>query len=178
MFLPVLILHADPALLRLACIITFAFGLTAFLFGLRHPRALPKTSPAPLEPVSSNPVTSSLRLRASSQPEILTQQVIRLSLPSLPARSTDMTQQEKVAAALVRAGIANPGWTLSPAVPSDDKSVSTSTAVAEPPPLPAKDISPIPQSEKHASVNWGRKLLLLGGPLLALISLCLFSRIR
>ena len=108
------------------------------------------------------------------------QEVIRLTLQSIPGRSTEMTQQEKVAAALVRAGIANPaGWTVSsPARPSHDQSASTSTAVAEFPPPPAGDFSPTPQSEKDASLSWVRKLLLFGGPLLALVSLYLFLRIR
>jgi hypothetical protein len=37
-----------------------------------------------------------------------TSQVIRLSAKKDPAKSTDMTQQQKIAAALVKAGISNP----------------------------------------------------------------------
>src|SRR5207245_8667938 len=37
-----------------------------------------------------------------------TSQVIRLSPMTGPAKSTDMTQQQKIAAALVKAGISNP----------------------------------------------------------------------
>jgi hypothetical protein len=180
-FLAVLILHADPLLLRVACVVAFSFGLTAFVFGLRRPRVRPEPVPASLEPVlpESNPSPLS-----PSEPQFVMQQVVRLSLPSIPGRSTEMTQQEKVAAALVRAGIANPaGWTSSPpAVPSDNKSVS-SIAVEDLPAPPAKNVPPMPQSRAHAGLRWGQlrwgqSLLLFGGPLVALISLYLLLRIR
>jgi hypothetical protein len=172
----VLILHADPLLLRVACVVAFSFGLTAFVLGLRHSRVRPEPVPASLEPVSPESNTSRL---SPSEPQIVMQQVVRLSLPSILGPSTEMTQQEKVAAALLRAGIANPaGWTSSPpVVPSDHKSVS-SIAVADLPAPPAKNVPPMPQSSAHAGLRWGRSLLLFGGLLVALISLYLFLRIR
>ena len=118
---------------------------------------------------------------ASFEPES-TPQVIRLSLPSVSTPSTEMTQQEKVAAALMRAGIASlASWTDSSSVtPVDAPSRYSSTAVAEPPAAPVAQrqiISSQPSAPKPR-FNWGRKMLLLAGSLLALASAYLFWRIH
>jgi hypothetical protein len=49
-----------------------------------------------------------LREPHTSDASARTSQVIRLSPKKDPAKSTDMTQQQKIAAALVKAGISNP----------------------------------------------------------------------
>ena len=70
-----------------------------------------------------------------------TSQVIRLSPKTGPAKSTDMTQQQKIAAALVKAGISNPAaWAAAglgePTVQvnSDPTFASRNTADAAPNP--------------------------------------------
>lgn len=178
MLLSFLILHADPARLRLAGALGFSIGLTAFLLALNRPRTN-STSLSP-EPISENPSSDSPALHDSSLQEASAPQVIRLSLPSISSRSTEMTQQQKVAAALLRAGIANPAaWTDSSADRTGENSTSTSTAIAEPLALPASQTSaPQSQPQNQPGLTWGRKLLLFAGLSLALVSLYVFLRIR
>ena len=178
MFLSVPIVHADPALLRLFSAVGFACGLTVSAFGFRRSRRLPEPAPASHEPVLSDSTSEHSALHASSEPQTFTPQIIRLSLPSVSALTTGMTQQEKVAAALLRAGIANAAAWADPSSgsQSDARSGSTSTAVAEPPPLPKPYVSPTPQPKKQTSLGWGRQLSRFGGLLLALISLYFFLR--
>ena len=69
------------------------------------------------------PVESRLQPIAA-HPEAQLGQVVRLSSESIPARSADMTQQQKIAAALLKAGISNPAaWSAagmeSPAGPAN-----------------------------------------------------------
>jgi len=52
--------------------------------------------------------TMLLRETLTTDPSTHTSQVIRLSSETAPAKSMDMTQQQKIAAALVKAGISNP----------------------------------------------------------------------
>lgn len=172
------ILRADPALLRLAGALGFSIGLTAFLLALSRPRTK-QTSSSP-EPISASPSSDSPALHASAQQEPSAPQVVRLSLPPIAARSTEMTQQQKVAAALSRAGIANPAaWIDSSADRADENSASRSTAIAEPPATPASLTSdPQSQPQNQPGLAWGRKLLLSAGLSLALVSLYVFLRIR
>lgn len=178
MLLPFLILHSDPALLRLAGALGFSIGLTAFLLALSRPRSKQTSSSA--EPISASPSTDSPALHASSQPEPSAPQLIRLSLPPIAARSTEMTQQQKVAAALLRAGIANPAaWIDSSADRAEENSASTSTAIGESPATSASQTSaPQSQPENQLGLAWRRKLLLSAGLSLALVSLYVFLRIR
>ncbi len=118
-------------------------------------------------------------------------QVIRLSPDSAPTRSADMTQQQKVAAALMRAGIANPAaWaaagvtpsTASVAATSPVNSATTMKDVFDQRPAvvmmkgknsPTFLISWRSQREVARSLGWKCALMIWGGPALAL--LCLYG---
>jgi hypothetical protein len=56
-----------------------------------------------------------------------TQEVIRLSAEPEPAKSADMTQQQKIAVALMRAGITNPGAWAAAGVMSEAKGAQVAT---------------------------------------------------
>ena len=109
---------------------------------------------------------------------------IRLSPASSPANSADMTQQQKVAAALLKAGIANPAAWAAAGV------ASAASAVAPDPNSPLANFDPHPpvvmkkgknnptfliswrsQRELANSLGWKCTLMIWGGPVLTLLSL-------
>jgi hypothetical protein len=125
--------------------------------------------------------------------------VIRLSPDQGPAKAADMTQQQKIAAALMKAGISNPAaWTAAGVTPSavavngdpsgpQNGSASHSTTPAQP---QTADFDPCPsvvlmkgknnptfliswrsQRDLARSLGWKCTLMIWGGPILALLSL-------
>lgn len=121
----------------------------------------------------------------------LAQQVIRISTQSGGAAVAEMTQQQKVAAALVKAGISNPAaWSVAlHPDPSAALQVQSATIVQNPsaaseafdlhPPVvlmqgahqPAFFISWRSQRAVVQSLGWKSTLMIWGGPALALLSL-------
>ena len=66
------------------------------------------------------------------QTNVREHEVIRLSSPPAPTKSADMTQQQKIAAALLKAGISNPiAWSAA-GVCSPDRSSSGVQVIADP----------------------------------------------
>ncbi len=126
-------------------------------------------------------------------------EVIRLSPPSGPAKGADMTQQQKVAAALLKAGVASPtAWAAAgvsaaggvqvlpdPAAPGSDGASAGAAAAAQTstfdlrPPVALMQgtnnktflISWRSQQEVARSLGWKCTLMIWGGPILALLSL-------
>lgn len=115
-------------------------------------------------------------------------QVIQLSPEQSPTKAADMTQQQKVAAALMKAGIANPaawaaGGVMSTTVAdSPHKSVEKNVPAAafdpRPPVVIMKGknnptflISWRSQRDIARSLGWKCALMIWGGPILALLSL-------
>ena len=132
-----------------------------------------------------------------TQPGLTQPQIVRLSAGGDRFRALDMTQQQKVAAALTRAGISNPAaWTVSGAsdadltTASDATSPSNTTSVAtgfdrHPPVVLRKGandktflISWRSQREVAQSLGWKCFLMIWGGPILSLISLYFFLGIK
>ena len=90
-----------------------------------------------------------------------------------------MSQQEKVAAALMRAGVVNPASWTAPSSETQIAGQSTSTTVAEyaAQAIPQHVLTatpPMPQPR----FDWKRKLLLVAGALLLLASTYLILRIH
>ncbi len=177
------IVHAGPAQLRLLCALGCACGLVVFLFGLRR-----KPSPQTKATATSDETSHAESLPAPEDSDHLSQpadsmpQVIRLSLPAISVRSTDMTQQQKVAAALIRAGAANSaGWndsSLSVDPPPPKRGSSTTVLAEVPRPPAAHSITPATSSDTPASRTLRHTLLLIGGTLLALVSLYFLFRVH
>jgi len=114
------------------------------------------------------------------------EQVVRLSHQPAPAAAGDMTQQGKVAAAMMKAGIVNPAaWAVMglPYPGANATATAAATAVA-----PVEDFDPHPktvltkgtheptfliswrsQREVVRSLGWQATLMIWGGPLGALI---------
>lgn len=101
------------------------------------------------------------------------QPIIQLSADPGPSQSSDMSQQQKIAAALTRAGVANSaGWSTPP--PS-----RAATAVMDPPAGTPTAGDRTPDSiTRSAHSTWTHKLILLAGSALLLVSLILFFTIR
>jgi hypothetical protein len=110
-------------------------------------------------------------------------EVIRLSSNSAPTKASDMDQQQKVAAALVKAGISNPAaWAaagIKPAAAVASAAAGNSENFDSHPPVvlmkgknnPTFIISWRSQRELAKSLGWKCALMIWGGPVLALASL-------
>jgi hypothetical protein len=98
-----LILVAYVRELRLLTIGGFIAGLVSFTRGLRLRRKEQGSQSA-----GSTPGT--LTTLSAAEASNSAQELIRLSTETVPTKSADMTQQQKIAAALARAGISNSAW--------------------------------------------------------------------
>jgi len=159
----------NSAALRLLCTIGSGAGFAGILLGLRSDRKAQRSSQ---ESHSGSDLPDS-----SCEPSPAeccgTQEVIHLSTHSGPTKSSDMSQQQKIAAALTRAGITNSAaWS----VPASSRAT---IGVMDPPPEPpiAADRTPDNVSvSEHSTLP--RRIILLGGLVLFLLSLILFLAIR
>jgi hypothetical protein len=149
---------------RLLCTIGSCCGLVIVLFGLRFNR---KARSASQEPPSAPAEAPPIPQAPPAQSPAAAQQIIRLT-PTNPGaiRSSEMSQQQKIAAALDRAGIATSASWSNP-TPSSKPTTEQQTPAIAPDPAPA---------QTHSSIL--RKMFLLGGSMLALISLIVFLTIR
>lgn len=153
--------------LRLLCTISSCAGFAGILLGLRFDRKGQRSSQeshSDLGPDSFHESPAEVRG---------TQEVIQLSNDPGPTKSSDMSQQQKIAAALTRAGINNSVAWPTPA------SSRAAAAVMDPPPEPpiASDRTPDNVSvSEHSTLP--RRVILLGGIILFLLSLILFFAIR
>ena len=131
---------------------------------------------------------------AASRADVLAHEVVRLPSDRTPIKTSDMTQQQKIAAALIRAGITSPAaWSVA-GVPSG--SASAVEVVSDPASASSRDdgrpsgfdlhppvvlrkgdndktflISWRSQQEVARALGWKCTLMIWGGPVLALLSL-------
>jgi hypothetical protein len=137
--------------------------LVIVLFGLRlNRKALNASQEPPSAPVEARPIPQ----EPLAQPPAAAQQIIRLTTNPGAIRSSEMSQQQKIAAALDRAGIATSATWSNPA-PSSEPATEQQTPAIAPDQAPA-----------HAHSSILRKMFLLGGSMLAMISLIVFLTIR
>jgi len=131
-----------------------------------------------------------LKSNGSAQPLFTHHEVVRLSGPDQPANASDMTQQGKIAAALVRAGITNPAaWS---AAGIEGKMVTSASGAAAAPGMATQDFDPHPatvlmqgtnspaffiswrsQKDVLKSLGWKSAVMIWGGPALTLACLYL-----
>jgi len=157
--------------------IGFCVGVVMFLYGLRrksnatYPTFLPESKPA---------VPRRDRLQPSPPSPVSNVQIVRLSPETGTVKSADMTQQQKIAAALLKAGISNsPSWPNAEGPdPADDRSkvqviTAPSASSVEADSNVAHSLAP----EKYRTgIPTLKKLMLWAGPALALLSLYLLLR--
>lgn len=152
--------------LRLLCAIGGCAGFMVVLLGLRLERKK-RCAPQEFRPDSAEAEATEKPATAQS---IALPEVIQLSTISGPARSSEMTQQQKIAAALSRAGLANPGWSQpegrAASTAFDTRSVSTRKS--------ADTGKAVPSSHSGSK----SKLILLGGAILAALGLVLLVTLR
>lgn len=128
-----------------------------------HPQSLPLHESSPQRPRDS----------------ATTVQVIRLSPDSAPTNSSQMTQQQKIAAALTRAGISNSAaWANAQSSELADtrSDVQVMTAPVDTSGAVANASGALDQKMEHRSHTqaWKRALLIAGGCVVALLSLYCF----
>lgn len=119
--------------------------------------------------------------------------VIRLSSDSVPAKTSEMTQQQKIAAALLKAGVASPAAWAAAGLPANEASDAQVLSDSQPsieaqgnlngfvlhPPVVLKKgennktflISWRSQQEVARTLAWKCTLMIWGGPALTLLSL-------
>jgi hypothetical protein len=147
--------------------------------------------------------TDSPAVRLFTQRDTRGAEVICLSRKAAPTNAEDMTQQQKIAAALMRAGISNPtAWSVAGAIPPAIGANPTGTLLADGrdatqdsagqndfdlhPPVVLKRgsnnktflISWRSQQEVARALGWRCALMIWGGPLVALLSLYFLLSIR
>jgi hypothetical protein len=169
---PSLIVPAlSPAVLQIICLVGFCVGVFLFVSGLRSRRGQIDSS-----------ALSDRELRVPnrrSRPEWTSTrsvEIIRLPQNSSPANSTGMTQQQKIAAALQKAGVSSSaGWKNPEYDDGGSPSVQVSaavTAIADDVTLEtALDMKETRLRIKNVPMIWA-------GVALALLSLYLFLRLR
>ena len=148
---------------RLLCTIGSCAGLIVVLFGLQLNR---KARSSSQEPPSAAAEARPMSQEPLAQPPAAVQQIIRLTTNPGATRSSEMSQQQKIAAALDRAGIATSAAWSNPALLSEPTTEQQTAAIGP-------DHAP---AQTHSSTL--RKMFLLGGSMLALISLIVFLTIR
>jgi hypothetical protein len=156
----------------LLCTIGSCAGLIVVLFGLRFNRKARGSSQEAHSPITDAPPIAQAPL---ASPPAVAQQIIRLTTNPGAIRSSEMSQQQKIAAALDRAGItASASWTNPASLSETATEQETFAAPSTPRPAIAPEQAPI---QTHSS-SLIRKMFLLGGSMLALISLIVFLAIR
>ena len=165
------ILHAfHPTTLQVLCAVGFFHGISLFVYTIRQRRRLAHAAIL----VAKRPnlkrdliPNHSTRLRARSV------QVIRLSPESGAEKLSNMTQQQKIAAALLKAGSAHsPSWYD----PDSDTCGSGSPAqvITAPPPTSADEEAndrPCPHRDASAQPRWKINLMFSVSAVLTTLSL-------
>jgi len=151
--------HAE---FRLLCMIGSFAGAAVIFLGLGFERKVRFRQRADSQ--GTNPA-----LTQATEPASLTkvpQEIIQLSTELAATRSSEMTQQQKIAAALGRAGIASPAW-------GDPNSGPVTMAVMEPPSESSTREKRLPPNESAAGGTlWNaRAVILAGGVMLFVMSL-------
>jgi hypothetical protein len=155
--------------LRLLCTIGSCVGVAVIVLGLRLDRKGRHSSQEHYaESSGPDPVHESSTAESRAPKE-----VIHLSTNFGPMKSSDMSQQQKIAAALTRAGIANSvGWSI-------QGSSRTAIAVMEPPPeTPTSEDRAPHHTPISAHSSLLSRLMVLSGSMLLLLSLISFLALR
>ena len=153
--------------LRLLCAIGGLAGFAVILLGLRRAhKGQGPSQESHLDPAKENCARESASLHSPLRTE-----VIQLSTDLGRARSSEMTQQQRIAAALSRAGVTSSGWS--------QPEIHTASALLEPPSECATEFvhTQGDQPLRHQS-GFNRTVTVLAGTMLALVSLVLLLILR
>jgi hypothetical protein len=109
----------EPIALLIVCGMTIAIGISALYAAFRQRHKLTADTPVP---ASQNPAQP-----LSVEPVSLPKEIIRLPSQPAPSQSAHMSQQEKIAAALEKAGMSHPrGWPATEPASGSDPSPKNS----------------------------------------------------
>jgi hypothetical protein len=153
--------------LRLLFTIGGCVGFAVVLFGLTLDR---KTQASTQEDPSQTSGAGSNQEPPLEQPSPA-EQIIYLSTEPVPTKSSEMSQQQKIAAALGRAGMTNP--ISSRALSSQPTTSQESRQSPTNPVTAAQHKSVPPRSAKNM-----RRMIFLAGSIIALLSLILLLTLR
>lgn len=138
--------------------------------------------------LSTGVTSTSSELFAAFKGDTAPEEIIRLSPDTKPANSSDMTQQGKIAAAMMKAGISNPaawaaagvqypGVTVNPAgsssatatAPAEEFDMNPKTVLMKGTHDPAFFVSWQSQRDVLRALGWKSTLMIWGGPALTLL---------
>lgn len=141
--------------LRFMAVGGFCLGILIVVFGLHARRKQASVANG------NSSAAPSLPQRRASESSAQMHEVIRLSSSTAPTRSSEMTQQEKIAAALTRAGVSlSDPW-------------KQTSAVALESPDEAESESPTPSAVTVSPASHKANVLLGCGIIMSMASLCL-----
>jgi hypothetical protein len=174
--IPAATVISHPSALQVLCAIGIATGLVMFLYGLRPSHK--RSSTAPLNPRPA-PVNRVSRVQPGEPRPVKSVQVIRLTPEVRNPKISDMTQQQKIAAALSRAGISSVPWKTSEADPAAGHSNIQVITAPQENTMPGPNTSRNTDRESAPAMmpSW-KRFLLCAGPTLALLSLYLMLRLK
>ena len=152
---------------RVLSVIGSFAGLAIALFGLGIGRKARS-----LRAIDSEPTTPGRIIEPGAVERLTAPQVIRISTEPGTIRSSEMTHQQRIAAALGRAGISGPAW-------DDADRQHATTAVMEHPAAAPQETHPAVSEDAAADIHPGvRKVTLLAGLMLLVGSILLLMATR
>ena len=167
MIISFLILVAHTRQLRVLIIGGFLAGLATLTQGLRLRRNRQPSN-------STSSIAATLTRLSAAETSTSEQEAIRLSAETGPTKSADMSQQQKIAAALARAGISNSAWmhaSTEATVQTLEKPVESDSAAT--PALSGEVTEHLPEPSNRRG-----NLLVWCGLALAVVSLVLLASIH
>lgn len=156
--------------LQFLCVTGLCLGVAIFLHGLRL-RRTGALLPAPPELISSRSNAHSFPQHTERLAPDRIQQIIRLSPDSVPAKSAEMTQQQKIAAALARAGTSHSTSWL-----HESTAVATEPDPSEQETIPVQELPRVPSPTPKLAGS--SHLLIWSGLALVVLSCYLLVTIR
>jgi hypothetical protein len=174
--IPTVLRAFRPTTLQIFCAVGFFYGVTMLVHTIRQRRSRLKR---PESRIAKAPnLSRELVIQQNRQPTASSGEVIRLSPGSRTLNASNMTQQQKIAAALLKAGSANsPSWYDSD--PSDPESRLPVRVISAHPP-PSSDREGIAREYTLQDANtepaWKTYLTLAITAALTLLSLYFFIK--
>lgn len=175
MAVPAIVRALRPTTLQVLCAVGFFHGISMFVYTIRQRCRLVRTY-TPVTQQSNQ--DRHLIAKQSARPRINSIQVIRLSPRTDALKFSNMTQQQKIAAALLKAGSSNsPSWYDIDRC--DSESGSSMQVITAAPPTSTlddgNDLTP-PDRDTPALPVWKINVMFSVSVALTILSLCFFLR--
>jgi hypothetical protein len=166
-FVPAIVRAFRPTPLQILCAVGFFHGISLFVYTIRQRRGRPALSHTftDKEPLSRDSIST-----PGSPPHPSPVQAIPLSPSTDPVNVSAMTQQQKIAAALIKAGSSNSSWYDSELNCSQSKS-PVQVAIATPTTADEGTARIHPQRDAPTPPGWKINLMFSVSAVLTILSL-------